>query len=366
MPLLKKTPLNKVHHNLRARMMGFAGWELPVWYTSILEEHETVRSAAGIFDVSDMGRIWITGRQAGVFLDKILTRLAQKLEIGSSQLSLLCLEDGGILDDLWIFRAKTDHYLIVWNAANAEQKLGWLSRWSGSDPDIHIEDVSADTAMVAVQGPAVRDLKILDSVHHLPRFGHTETKMAGLRVFVARTGYTGEDGFEIFAEASGALPLWESLVEQGVKPCGLGARDSLRLEAGMMLCGQDMDSSTNPFEADLTWLVDFDRGDFVGKDALLEIRRQGVKRKLIGFQMDGREIARSGHPIFSSGQVVGKVTSGGYAPTLGVNIGLGYVPTGLSTTGTRIEIMIRNKLVPAHIVNKRFYKKGGQSEPQSV
>ena len=188
-------------------------------------------------------------------------------------------------------------------------------------------------------------------------FGHAQSKIDGLSVFVARTGYTGEDGFEIITDVANALPLWESFIEQGVKPCGLGTRDSLRLEAGMMLCGQDMDTSTNPFEAGLGWLVDLERGSFVGKSALLEIKRQGVKRKLIGLRMKGREIARSGYPIFKSGQEVGKVTSGGYAPTLGVGIGLGYVPVELATIGTEIEIIIRNKPVPAHVVNKKFYKR---------
>ncbi len=355
---LKKTPLNKVHHDLKARMMDFAGWDLPVWYTSILEEHRAVRSGAGIFDVSDMGRVWVTGRKAGVFLDGVLTKPAQLLEVGSSHLCLLCLEDGGILDDLWVYRVETGRFFIVWNAANIEQKLDWLSRWSGSDPGIIIEDTSADTVMVAVQGPAVHQLKNLESVSHLPRFGHAQTKTGSLSVFAARTGYTGEDGFEIITDAASALSLWESFIKQSVKPCGLGARDSLRLEAGMMLCGQDVDASTNPFEAGLGWLVDFDRGDFVGKSALLEIKRQGVKRRLIGFQMKGREIARSGYPIFKSGQEVGRVTSGGYAPTLGVNIGLGYVPIEMATIGTDIEIIIRNKPVPAQIVNKKFYKRG--------
>ena len=358
MPLLKKTPLNKVHHDLKARMMDFAGWDLPVWYTSILEEHRAVRSGAGIFDVSDMGRVWVTGRKAGGFLDRVLTKPAQQLEAGSSQLCLLCLEDGGILDDLWVYCVGTDRYLIVWNAANIEQKLDWLSRWSGSDPDITIEDTSADTVMVAVQGPSVHQLKNLEGVSHLSRFGHAQTKIEGLSVFAARTGYTGEDGFEIITDAASALPLWESFIKQGVKPCGLGARDSLRLEAGMMLCGQDMDSSTNPFEAGLGWLVDLNKGDFVGKSTLLEIKRRGVKHQLIGFQVKGREIARSGYPIFKSGKEVGRVTSGGYAPTLGVNIGFGYVPIELATIGTEIEIIIRNKPAPAQVVNKKFYRRG--------
>jgi len=355
---LKKTPLNKAHHHLKARMIDFAGWELPVWYTSILEEHRTVRSRAGIFDVSDMGRVWLSGKQAGAFLDRILTKSAQKLEVGGARLCLLCLEDGGILDDLWVYHIGPDRYLIVWNAANTEQKLDWLSRWADSGPDIMIEDRSRDTIMLAIQGPAVFQLENLKGVSHLPRFGHAQTKIGNISAFVARTGYTGEDGIEVIADAVDALPLWESFVEQGVKPCGLGARDSLRLEAGMMLCGQDMDTGTNPFEAGLGWLVDLEGGDFVGKSALLEIKRQGVRRKLVGFQMEGREIARSGYPIFKSGQKVGRVTSGGYAPTLDVNIGLGYVPIEMATIGTDIEILIRSKPVTAHIVNRRFYKRG--------
>jgi len=358
MKLVKKSPLNKVHHELRARMIDFAGWQLPVWYTSILEEHRAVRSEAGMFDVSDMGRVWITGRKAGAFLDRILTKRARRLEIGSSQLCLLCLEDGGILDDLWVYRVGTDRYLIVWNAGDIEQKLGWLQRWAGSDPDIVIQDKSADTVMVAVQGPAVCQLHNLKGICHLPRFGHTQTRIEDVEVLAARTGYTGEDGFEIIADAANALRLWGSFMRRGVKPCGLGARDSLRLEAGMLLYGQDMDKSTNPFEAGLGWSVEMDNGDFIGKSALIEIKRQGVKRRHIGFQMTGQGIARSGYKIVRCGQEVGKVTSGGYAPTLNVNIGFGYVPIELATTGTDIEIMIRNKSVAAQIVNRRFYKKG--------
>jgi len=366
MTLLKKTPLNKAHHELRARMIDFAGWQLPVWYTSIVEEHRVVRSGAGIFDVSHMGRVWIIGRKSGAFLDKLLTRRARRLAIGSSQLCLLCSEDGGILDDLWVYRLDADRYLIVWNATNIKQKLDWLSHWSASDPDVIIEDRSIDTVMLAIQGPSVAQLGNLKGVSQLPRFGHTQTRIGDLSVFVARTGYTGEDGFEIISHAANALPLWESFMKQGLKPCGLGARDSLRLEAGMLLYGQDMDKSTNPFEAGLGGLVEMDNGDFIGKSALLEIKRQGVRRKLIGFQMDGRKIARSGYPILKSGQEVGKVTSGGYAPTLDVNIGFGYVPIELATIGTDIEIMIRNKPVAAKVVNRQFYKRGAQNEPQRI
>jgi aminomethyltransferase len=359
MHLFKKTPLNKVHHDLKAKMGDFAGWELPMWFTSILEEHKAVRSGAGIFDVSDMGRIWVSGRKAGQFLDKVLTRPVSRLGIGSSQLCLMCLENGGILDDLWVYHVAVDEYLLVWNAGDTERKLDWLFRWSESDPDITFRNATDDTAMVAVQGPAVCQLGSMQAFCNLPRFGHARAKIDKFEVLGARTGYTGEDGFELISSAAEASPLWELLMRQDVKPCGLGARDTLRLEAGMMLSGQDMDPSTNPFEADLAWLVDFGKRDFVGKSSLLEISRQGIRRKLVGFKIKGREIARSGYFIFKSGQKLGKITSGGYAPSLGVSIGLGYVPVELSIVGTKIEILIRDKLVSAQIVNRRFYKKGG-------
>lgn len=358
MNLLKKTPLNEVHHALKAKMIDFAGWELPVWYTSILEEHRAVRSRAGMFDVSDMGRVRIAGRKATAFLDRVLTRPVRSLKTGCAQLALMCLEDGGILDDLLIYRVQTDDCLIVWNASHIEEKLGWLQRWAGSDTDIIIEDRSASTVMLAIQGPAACQLQNLKAVSHLPRFGHTRTKIEGVEALVARTGYTGEDGFEIIAEAANSRRLWESFTSQGVKPCGLGARDSLRLEAGMLLYGQDMDRKTNPFEAGLEWLVKMDGSDFIGKSALIEVRRQGIRRKLIGFRVTGEGIARSGHPIVQSGREVGQVTSGGYSPTLGVSIGFGYVPIELASVGTDIQIVIRGKPVPAKVVNRQFYKRG--------
>jgi len=355
----KKTPLSRVHHDLKARMTDFAGWELPLWFTSILEEHKAVRSRTGMFDVSHMSRVWVSGKKAGQFLDKVLTRSVHRLEIGSSQLCLMCMEDGGILDDLWVYHVEVDEYLLVWNAGDTERKFNWLFRWSESDADITIKNATDDTAMMAVQGPAVCQLGSMKSLCNLPRFGHTRAKIDKLEVFGARTGYTGEDGFELISSTTNASPLWRVFMDEGVKPCGLGARDILRLEAGMMLSGQDFDASANPFEAGLTWLVDFDERDFIGKTSLLEIKRQGIERKLVGFEVKGRGIARSGYSIFKSGQKVGNVTSGGYAPALGVSIGLGYVPIELSSIGTGIDILIRGKMVSAQIVDRRFYRKGG-------
>ena len=355
MPLLKKTPLNRVHHELGARMTEFAGWELPVWYTSILAEHRVVRSQAGLFDVSHMGRIWISGKEAGDFLDKVLTRSAKRLPVGSSQICLLCSEGGGILDDLCLYRLEVNQYLLVWNAGNPERKLDWLLRWSESFAVV-IEDRSLDTVMLAIQGPAAVQLEPLRPFSGLPHFGHVQARMGGKEVLISRTGYTGEDGFELISEVSNALPLWELFLKQGVKPCGLGARDSLRLEAGLLLYGQDMDAHTNPFEVGLERLVDLDRDDFVGQEALLEARCQGVRRKLIGFRLEGREIARPGYKILKSGREVGAVTSGGYAPSLGLSVGLGYVPSELATVGTSIEIAVRRKVVRARVVERRFYR----------
>lgn len=366
MQLLKKTPLNRVHHDLKARMGDFAGWELPIWFTSILEEHKAVRSGTGIFDVSDMGRIWVSGKKAGRFLDRVLTRPVRGLEIGASRLCLMCLEDGGILDDLWVYHTGVDEYLLVWNAGNTERKLDWLSHWSELNADVTFRNATDDTAMVAVQGPAVCQLGLMQALCNLSRFGNGRTKIDRFEVLGARTGYTGEDGFELISSARDGPPLWEIFMDQGVKPCGLGSRDVLRLEAGMLLSGQDMDAGTNPFEAGLAWLVEFDGRDFVGKASLLEIRRQGIARKLAGFKVKGREIARSGYPIFKSGQKLGKVTSGGYSPSLGVNIGLGYVPIEVSAIGSEIEILIRDKLVPAQIVDRKFYAKGGLNEPERI
>lgn len=355
---LKKTPFNKAHHDLKAQLMDFAGWELPAWYTSIIAEHNAVRNRMGMWDVSDMGRVWITGKKAEAFLDKVLTKPVHKLAIGGAQLCMLCLEDGGILDDLWVYYVAKDRYLIVWNAADIEKKIAWLNRWKGSDTDIVIDDVSLKMAMLAIQGPEIPELKILEHVADLPRFGHAETKVENLDAFVARTGYTGEDGFEIIVAKEDALKLWQVFMDVSVRPCGLGCRDSLRLEAGMMLSGQDMGPNTNALEAGLGWLVSFDDHDFIGKEALLEIKSKGLKRKLVGFKMSGREIARSGYKVVKDGKEVGEVTSAGPSPTLGINIGFAYVPIELADLGTEIEIMIRNKPVKATVVRKKFYKRG--------
>jgi len=359
MATLKKTPLNRLHHDLKAKMMDFAGWELPVWYTSIVEEHHTCRNDKAMWEVSHMGRVWVTGREAEPFLDKVLTKSVHSLEVGEAQLCLMCLENGGILDDLWVYRLGSVRFFIVWNAAEHEKKLAWLRCWVGADPNIVINDVSAQTAMLAVQGPNVPKLKVLQHVTDLCRFASKETKIGDIDALVARTGYTGEDGFEIIVNKDQALRLWQTFIDEGVRPCGLGCRDSLRMEAGMLLSGQDFDANTNPLEAGLEWLISYDDHDFIGKEAILKAKQGGIKRKLVGFRMSGREIARSGYKVVKNGREVGVVTSGGPSPTLGVNIGFAYVPIELAKAGTEIGIIIRNKPVKATVTKRKFYKRGG-------
>lgn len=358
MVTIKLTPLNRAHHELNARMADFHGWEMPIWYSSILKEHKAVRTQIGIFDICHMGRILVLGSGAGRFLDSVLTKPASQLTEGLSRLCLLCSEKGGILDDLLAYRKGADDYMLVMNAANLDRNLAWLYKCCEGAADVSITDISSETAMLAVQGPLTSRMPCMKDAVELPGFGHLSTTIGGRKVFVSRTGYTGEDGFEIISDKSDAVPLWELLLGEGAQPCGLAARDILRLEAGMLLNGQDMDTDTNPFEAGLGWLVDLRPDHFIGKEAFLEIKSQGIKRKLIGFQVKGREIARTDCAIMRNGREIGRVTSGGFSPTLNTSIGLGYVPVELSATGTDIEIAIRDKVAAASIVKKPFYRRG--------
>lgn len=358
MEKLKKTPLYEQHKNLKARLVDFSGWSLPVWYTSILDEHNTVRNAAGLFDVSHMGRIRVYGGQASSLLDYMMTRPAQSLEDGSARLCLMCLEDGGILDDLWIYQESPDSYYVIWNSGDQEAKLDWLQNQAKRYESVFVENESNRTAMIAVQGPLVAQSPLLKDIAQLPPFHHKRSKLEGIPVMAARTGYTGEDGFEVIVENDKAEELWKLLLHTGMKPCGLGARDILRLEAGMMLYGQDMDTSTNPIEAGLLWLVDLDGDrDFIGKGAILKAKKEGATRKLIGFKMLGKEIPRHGYRIQKGGIDAGIVTSGGFAPSLDSSVGLGYVPVQLEQPGTEIEIIIRNKPAKAVISPKKFYRR---------
>ncbi len=345
---------------LGARMVGFAGWEMPLQYTGIIEEHQAVRSGAGIFDVSHMGRVAVSGGGAGAFLQRMLTNDLARVDPGTGVYSFLCNEAGGILDDVIAYHVAADRYLVVVNAANRESDLAWLRRWCVGERDVRIEEKTETTAMVALQGPrTVAIIKEMGNAEaaELGTFQCMDTTIYGERALLARTGYTGEDGFELVVASEHAPALWDRLIAAGAKPCGLGARDTLRLEAALPLHGQEIDAGTNPLEAGFGWAVKLGKGPFLGREALLRAKQEGLTRKLVGLRMEGRHIPRHGYGILASGVRVGEVTSGGYAPTLGYPIALGYVPTAYAEVGTELAIDLRGRTAAAQVVRRPFYKR---------
>jgi len=370
-PEPQRTSLHASHVALGARMVDFAGWSMPVSYKGgILAEHHATRNAIGIFDTSHMGEVHFRGPGAEASVQRIVTNAVGKLRDGAAQYAVACHEHGGIVDDLIVYRVKSDHFLIVVNASNIQKDLDWFRAATGKACDI--EDASPGTSMIAFQGPqALAALSTLSKapLSQLPSFHFaTDVEVAGVSCWVARTGYTGEDGVELFTDAGNAPRLWDALVEaataHGGGPAGLGARDTLRLEARLSLYGNDLDDTTSPLEAGLGWVVKFDAGDFIGKSALLAQKQAGLKRKLAGFVMQGRGIGRHGYPIFetaptegATGTPVGIVTSGGPGPTVGKNIGMGYVPAALAEPGTRIFVDCRGKITDAEVLKGPFYKR---------
>jgi aminomethyltransferase len=347
-------------------MVDFGGWAMPVSYpTGILDEHRATRTAVGVFDVCHMGEVHFTGGGAAATVQRLVTNDVARLENGRAFYTVACLPSGGIVDDLIVYRLNPEHYLAVVNASNADKDVDWFQENRG--PGCTIEDASARTGLIAFQGPAAqRMLQPLTGfpLDRLRSFSlATDTTVAGFSTWIARTGYTGEDGFELFCDAKDAAPLWDRLVEAaaaaGGRPVGLGARDTLRLEARLPLYGNDLSDETTPLEAGLGWVVKLDGGDFIGRDALRAQQAAGVTRKLTGFVMTERGIARHGYAIHDAdGAVCGTVTSGGPAPTLNQNIGLGYVPIRLSVAGTKLSIDCRGKRVGAEVVSGPFYKRG--------
>lgn len=344
-------------------MVPFAGWEMPVQYTGVSDEHKTVRTAVGIFDVSHMGELEMRGVYAGQVVNYLVTNDTSKLEDGRAVYTCCCNPEGVILDDLIIYRAQDDRYLIVCNGSNHEKIAGVFER--AAKDHCEFVDRTMETALIALQGPLA--MKVLGKggdlreALALPAFGFTDARLLNVDVTIARTGYTGEDGVEIFCPWNEAPRIWEGLLalgkDEGIKPCGLGARDTLRLECKMALYGNEIDETTNPLEAGLGWTVKFDKGDFVGREVLERVKQQGVHRKLVGFEMTGRGIARHGYPIKVNGVEAGVVTSGSPSPTLGKNIGLGYVPVGHDAIGNPIVVDCRGKDVEAIIVKTPFYKR---------
>jgi aminomethyltransferase len=354
----KRTPLYDLHVRLGGRIVEFGGWELPVQYSSIVEEHRAVREGAGLFDVSHLGRVELRGPGALTSLQRLATNDASKLEAGRAQYSLLLNERGGIVDDIFVYR-EPDGYLIVVNAATTEKDLAWMRP---RVENAELIDRTAEIATISLQGPsAVRLLApLVDAdVTQLRRNQHVEARVQGAPMLVARTGYTGERGLELFPPAADAARLFERLLElEGVKPCGLGARDTLRLEAGNRLYGQDMDESTTPLEVGLGWVVEFDKGDFVGREALLRQRESGgPSRQLVGFETLERAVPRHDAAVYVGGQAVGRVTSGSYAPSLGRNIGFAFVPPEAAAPGSEIAVEVRGRPVPARVVDTPFFRR---------
>lgn len=361
---LLKTPLAEWHRAHGGRMVAFAGWEMPVEYSSLVEEHLAVRRRAGLFDVSHMGQIELAGKDALAAVQRMTSNDAGKLEVGQAQYSALTTPAGTFVDDLLVSRLAGDHFLLVVNASNVKKDFTWIAQQARPFPDAAAVNTSSRYALLALQGPAARDVLQAVTDVDLPairyyRFTHGE--VAGVRATISRTGYTGENGYEIFTPPQQALRVWQALLEAGreagVMPAGLGARDTLRLEAAMRLYGNDIDETTSVLEADLEWIVGWDKGEFNGRDALAAQKAEGPRRRLVGFEMTDRAIARHGYEVLVEGRPAGAVTSGTRTPFLEKAIGMAYLPVDRTGPGTEFEVDVRGRRARARVVPLPFYKR---------
>jgi aminomethyltransferase len=360
---MKKTALNQIHHQMGARMVEFAGWEMPVQYEGPLKEHLAVRNSAGIFDVSHMGEIEIRGPNALAVVQKVTSNDASALQVGQVQYSALMHPKGTFVDDTTIYRRGIDHFFLCVNAANQEKDFDWIRHQA--EGDVKIEDTSNQYVQLAVQGPkALGILQPLISIRleKILYYWFAEGIFLDAPCVISRTGYTGEDGFEIYFSPEFAEKIWMAIVEtgrsQGLLPAGLAARNTLRLEAKMALYGNDIDETTTVLEADLGWIVKWNKGPFIGREVLEKQRAEGVKRKLVGFEMADRGIARDHYPIYFNRESISHVTSGSYAPYLDKNIGLAYLPREYCAVGSELFVEIRGKKLKARVVKTPFYKRG--------
>jgi len=361
---LKRTPLHDRHEALGGKIVPFAGFEMPVQYpTGITAEHNAVRETAGLFDVSHMGEFMLEGPGALDLVQRISVNDASKIEVGQAQYSAMCLENGCVIDDLIIYRFE-DRYMLVVNASNLEKDLAWVLKHA-EGLDVSVTDVSDETGLLALQGPAAREilrgLADLD-VDTVKYYRFREGNVAGVPAVISGTGYTGEDGFELYVAAADAPGLWDAILEAGkdagLIPAGLGARDSLRLEVGYALYGNDLDEEHTTLESGLGWVTKLDKGDFVGREALAAQKEEGVTRRLVGMRMKGKGFPRPGYSVLSGGEVVGNVTSGTVSPTLGFGVALGYVPTALAKAGTELQIDLRGRPVDVVVQRPPFYTEG--------
>ncbi|HET7036909.1 MAG TPA: glycine cleavage system aminomethyltransferase GcvT [Thermomicrobiaceae bacterium] len=369
---LQQTPLAGRHQELGARMVDFAGWYMPVQFHGIVEEHNAVRHAAGLFDLGHMGQVDVEGPDAEAFLNYVATNDVRTLEPGAAQYSMLLYPSGGVVDDIIVYRCPDEvSFFVVINAANIDKDLAWIKeqRAKRSDLDVTIENVSPATGMIAIQGPKSQEIlqPITDSdLSQLEYFHALEGEVEGIPCMVARTGYTGEDGFEIYCPIDQTLTIWNKLLQVGVplglQPIGLGARDTLRLEAKMALYGNELSPEITPLEAGLAWAVKLDKDDFIGRDALMRQKEAGVPRRLVGFKLTQRGgVPRAGYEVEVGGERVGEVTSGTYSPTLGENIGLALVDRAVAKVGKPLAIVIRGKPVEAIQVKTPFYQRPAQA-----
>ena len=355
----ERTPLYEEHVHLGAQMTNFGGWVMPLQYSSIREEHRAVREAVGLFDLSHMGELRVKDESLA---QQVVTRDLTRLRPGRIQYAMLCNEAGGIIDDVLAYAVADGGYLMVVNAGNQDSDFAWIAAHSskGADP---VVNVGRDWSLIGVQGPRAVGLvqRLTPSeLGSLKYYAFIEGKVADVACMISRTGYTGEDGFELFCGNEDAVRLWRALLEEGqadgIRPAGLGARDTLRLEAGMRLHGNDIDASTNPLEAGLDWTLSLDK-DFIGRDAIVQDRQHGLSRVLVGFKMLDRSIPRHGYAVVDNGQRVGTVTSGNVSFTLGYNIGMAYVPPTQAEPGTRFGVDVRGTAAPAEVVALPFYKR---------
>jgi aminomethyltransferase len=360
---MKKTPFTEIHRSLGAKLVEFAGFEMPVQYTGIIDEHLAVRNRVGVFDVTHMGEFIVKGKDAAAFLQKMTINDVSKLFDGRVQYSAMCYDDGGIVDDLLVYHCG-DHYMLVVNASNTTKDFEWLR--SHLEGDVELTDKSAEYSLLAVQGPqSLATLKKISSVDltTVEYYHFKRGRLAGEDMIISRTGYTGELGFELYFPWDEAIgkKVWDSVFEAGkefgIAPVGLGARDTLRLEMGFCLYGNDIDQTTHPLEAGLGWITKMSKGDFLGKSVMARAKAQGLRRKLVGFTLDEKAVARHGYPLTVNGSEVGHVTSGTFSPTMERAIGLGYVSAGNEEEGNALNVVIRGKEIPATVVKIPFVNK---------
>jgi len=360
---MKRTPLYQIHLSAGARLVEYAGWEMPVQYSGVVDEYQTVRTAVGLFDVSHMGRLTVEGRDAVAFLQWVTTTNPDRLAVGTAQYSMVCNPAGGIKDDMFIYRLAPARFLVCVNASNREKIFSWFCA-KAPQGDVRLEDESDSLAQLALQGPrsplVLRSL-CPEAVERLKPRQCLETPILGAQAVVSRTGYTGEVGYELYLPASSAARTWDALMRAGepagIKPCGLGARDLLRLEMGYLLYGNDVDEQTTPLEANAAFAVDFTKGDFIGRQPLLEQHENGPTRILIGFALVEKGVPRHGMQVVAGGQAIGVVTSGNFSPLLQKGIGLASVSTPFGEPGTRFQVDIRGRLQDASVVRPPFYKR---------